>query len=169
MTLLAIVHYPDPRLKTITKPVTVFDEQLKTLIHNMYETMYANAGVGLASTQVGLDMQLFTMDCTDEGKSPRCFINAEILEKSGIHNSEEGCLSVPGEGLYAKVERAATVTIRYVTEDNVSKTETFSGLEAKCVQHEIDHLQGKLYVDCLKPFKRQLVLQKYTKQKKVPL
>jgi peptide deformylase len=172
MAILPILEVPDPRLKVISEPVTVFDETLKTLADDMLETMYAAPGIGLAAIQVGVAKRLLVMDLQEgedaEGKplrDPRVFVNPEILdpsEDSSIYN--EGCLSVPDQ--YAEVERPATIRARWQDLDGTVHEEAMEGLMATCLQHEMDHLQGILFIDHLSRLKRQMVLKKLAKQRK---
>ena len=167
MAKLNILEFPDPRLTTVAKDVENFDPALKKLVENMTETMYSANGIGLAATQVNVHKRLLVLDISDEQDQPRVYINAEILDRSGEQVHEEGCLSVPG--IYASVKRAENITIRAQdTEGNIFE-EQLEGLHAVCVQHEMDHLIGKLFVDYLSPLKRNMVRKKLEKQRKVAL
>ncbi len=161
MSLLKVLRFPDERLRTIAKPITEFNTELQEQIDNMLETMYEEKGIGLAATQVDYHHQLIVMDLQDEVERPKVFINLEIVEKSGDFCNEEGCLSVPG--IYAKVDRAEFVTIRALDRDGNEFTLEADGLFAICLQHELDHLNGKLFVDYLSPLKRQRIKQKLEK------
>ncbi|MCE9680547.1 peptide deformylase [Shewanella sp. AS1] len=161
MSLLKVLRFPDERLRTIAKPVTKFDSELQTQIDDMFETMYEEKGIGLAATQVDYHHQLIVMDLQDEIERPKVFINLEIIEKSGQFCNEEGCLSVPG--IYAKVDRAEFVTIKALDSHGNEFTLEADGLFAICLQHELDHLNGKLFVDYLSPLKRQRIKQKLEK------
>ncbi|EDP99575.1 peptide deformylase [Shewanella benthica] len=161
MSLLKILRFPDERLRTLAKPVTEFNTGLQTQINNMFETMYEDKGVGLAATQVDYHRQLIIMDLQDEEERPKVFINLEIVASSGHFSNEEGCLSVPG--FYADIERAEHVTIKALDRDGIEFTLDADGLFAICLQHELDHLKGKLFVDYLSPLKRQRIKQKLEK------
>ncbi|QYJ89937.1 MULTISPECIES: peptide deformylase [Shewanella] len=161
MSLLKVLRFPDERLRTIAKPITEFNAELQTQIDNMFETMYEEKGIGLAATQVDYHHQLIVMDLQDDVERPKVFINLEIIEKSGDFCNEEGCLSVPG--IYAKVDRAEFVTIKAQDREGNEFTLEADGLFAICLQHELDHLNGKLFVDYLSPLKRQRIKQKLEK------
>ncbi len=161
MSLLKVLCFPDERLRTIAKPITEFNAELQEQIDNMFETMYEEKGIGLAATQVNYHHQLIVMDLQDEVERPKVFINLEIIEKSGDFCNEEGCLSVPG--IYAKVDRAEFVTIKALDRDGNEFTLKADGLFAICLQHELDHLNGKLFVDYLSPLKKQRIKQKLEK------
>lgn len=165
MALLKILKYPDPFLKTKAKPVEKIDPSIAEIAQNMLETMYADTGVGLAATQVGLGLRIFVMDCSETHDHPMVFINPEITEKLEEVEAEEGCLSFPG--IYANVKRARKVTIQALNTQGEIFTETYSGLEARCVQHELDHLNGVVFLDYLAPVKRKMLekkLQKFQKR-----
>jgi peptide deformylase len=171
MAILQILEVPDPRLKTISQPVEVFDEALQTLISDMFETMYDAPGIGLAAIQVGVAKRLLVMDLQDEGpdgepvRNPRVFVNPEILDPSeDLSAYNEGCLSVPDQ--YAEVERPATIRARWQDADGKVHEETMDGLLATCLQHEMDHLEGILFIDHLSRMKRQMVLKKLEKMRK---
>ncbi|WOT05272.1 peptide deformylase [Shewanella youngdeokensis] len=161
MSLLKVLRFPDERLRTIAKPITAFDGPLQTQIDDMFETMYEEKGIGLAASQVDFHHQLIVMDLQDEIERPKVFINLEIIAKSGDFTNEEGCLSVPG--VYAKVDRAEFVTIKALDRNGDEFTLEAEGLFAICLQHELDHLKGKLFVDYLSPLKRQRIKQKLEK------
>ncbi|MDR8525835.1 MULTISPECIES: peptide deformylase [Shewanella] len=161
MSLLKVLQFPDERLRTVAKPITVFDDALQTQIDDMFETMYEEKGIGLAATQVNYHHQLIVMDLQDDVERPKVFINLEIIKKSGEFTNEEGCLSVPG--VYAKVERAEFVTIKALDRFGKEFTLEADELFAICLQHELDHLSGKLFVDYLSPLKRQRIKQKLEK------
>jgi len=166
MAILNILEFPDPRLKTVAKDVKSFDIELKKkLVEDMKETMYSASGIGLAATQVNVHKRLLVLDISEEQDQPRVYINPQILSHSGEQNHEEGCLSVPG--IYASVKRAENVTIKAQDADGKSFEEQLEGLHAVCVQHEMDHLIGRLFVDYLSPLKRNMVRKKLEKQKKV--
>ncbi len=164
MATLEILEFPDPRLRTAAKPVTVFDDELRKLARDMTETMYAENGIGLAATQVNVHRQLLVLDVSDSRDQLKIYVNPQILESSGEQNCEEGCLSVPG--VYAEVKRAENVRVRAFDVHGQAFEEDLSGLHAICLQHEMDHLQGKLFVDYLSPLKRQMVRKKLEKAKK---
>lgn len=160
MSLLRIRHYPDPVLKEISLPVTVFDADLKKLASDMAETMYAAPGVGLAAPQVGVGKRLVVIDCAPkDAPSLLVAINPEIIEREGEVNEEEGCLSVPG--YYARVPRSARVKVRYLDVEGQPVEQQAEGLLAIAFQHEIDHLDGVLFVDYLSPLKKNFFRKKY--------
>ncbi|MGD1881560.1 MAG: peptide deformylase [Paracoccaceae bacterium] len=163
-----ILLHPDPRLKKTSAPVSDLTDELRALADDMLETMYAAPGIGLAAPQVGLLSRLIVLDCVkEEGETPRplAMFNPEVIAASDDLNVyEEGCLSIPDQ--YADVTRPETVDVRWMDKDGNEQTETFNGLWATCVQHEIDHLDGKLFIDYLKPLKRQLITRKMVKLKK---
>lgn len=165
MAILNILEFPDPRLKTVAKDVKSFDIELKKLVENMTETMYSANGIGLAATQVNVHKRLLVLDVSEDQDEPRVYINPELLGHSGEQNHEEGCLSVPG--IYASVKRAENITIKAQDVEGNSFEEQLEGLHAVCVQHEMDHLIGRLFVDYLSPLKRNMVRKKLEKQKKV--
>ena len=168
MAVLDIILHPDPRLKKICPPVSEVTDGVRRLADDMLSTMYAAPGIGLAAPQVGELMRLLVMDCVkEEGAAPRpmVLINPEVTWASEERNVyDEGCLSIPEQ--YADVERPAEVTVRWTDVDGGTQEEHFTGLWATCVQHEIDHLDGKLFIDYLKPLKRQLITRKMVKLKK---
>jgi len=164
MALLTILEYPDPRLRTQAKPVEQLDDALQKQIDDMFETMYAAPGIGLAATQVNYHKQLFIVDLSEDKSAPMVFINPEITDKRGVEEMEEGCLSFPG--VYAKVERANEVTIKALDRNGKAFTLDADGLLAVCIQHEMDHLQGKLFVDYLSPLKRERIRKKLEKEQK---
>ena len=165
MSLLNILRYPDARLHKIAKPVTVFDTRLKKLIADMAETMYEAPGVGLAASQVDVHEQLVVIDTSDAGTDLRVFINPQILwasEEKQIY--DEGCLSVPG--VYDGVERPARVKVRALDADGQPFEVDADGLLAVCIQHEMDHLQGKVFVEYLSPLKRNRIKAKMLKEER---
>ncbi|MFC3188425.1 peptide deformylase [Shewanella intestini] len=162
MPLLNVLRFPDERLRTIAKPVTDFGPALQTQIDDMLETMYEEKGIGLAATQVDFHQQLIVMDLQDEVERPIIFINPEIVASSGDFTNEEGCLSVPG--VYAKVDRAEKVTLKAQDRHGEEFTIEADELFAICIQHELDHLKGKLFVDYLSPLKRQRIKTKLEKE-----
>ena len=165
MSLLNILRYPDARLHKIAKPVTVFDTRLKKLIADMAETMYEAPGVGLAASQVDVHEQLVVIDTSDTGTDLRVFINPEILwasEEKQVY--DEGCLSVPG--IYDGVERPARVKVRALDADGNPFEVDADGLLAVCIQHEMDHLKGKVFVEYLSPLKRNRIKAKMLKEER---
>ncbi len=164
MALLKVLRFPDERLRTQAQPVTEFNAELQTQIDDMFETMYQEKGIGLAATQVDYHKQLIVMDLQDDIERPKVFINPEIIASSGDFCNEEGCLSVPG--IYAKVDRAEFVTVKALDRDGNEFTVEADELFAICIQHEMDHLKGKLFVDYLSPLKRQRIKQKLEKAAK---
>jgi peptide deformylase len=164
MAKLEILSFPDPRLRIEASPVVVFDSALQRLIEDMKETMYAENGIGLAATQVNEHRQLLVLDVSDTRDRFRVFINPELTFAAGSEMCEEGCLSVPG--IYAEVSRAREIAVRAQNPDGSSFEESLTGLGAVCLQHEMDHLKGKLFVDYLSPLKRLMVRKKLEKQKR---
>ncbi|MGI2024929.1 peptide deformylase [Shewanella glacialipiscicola] len=161
MTLLKVLQFPDERLRTQATPITEFNAALQTQIDDMFETMYQEKGIGLAATQVDYHKQLIVMDLQDDVERPKVFINPEIITSSGDFCNEEGCLSVPG--IYAKVDRAECVTVKALDRHGNEFIIEADELFAICIQHEMDHLKGKLFVDYLSPLKRQRIKQKLEK------
>lgn len=163
-----ILIHPDPRLKKVAPAVPDLSDELRALADDMLETMYAAPGIGLAAPQIGVDSRVIVLDCVKgEGEAPRplAMFNPEIVAKSDDLNVyEEGCLSIPDQ--YADVERPAEVSVRWIDRDGREQQEDFGGLWATCVQHEIDHLNGVLFIDYLKPLRRQLITRKMVKLKK---
>ena len=164
MALLPILRYPDPKLHTKALPVTVTDDTIRRLVADMAETMYEAPGIGLAATQVDWHHQLLVIDITEDRSAPRVFINPEILSKEGKAAGQEGCLSVPG--IYDDVQRAERVRVRYQDADGATHEEDLDGLLAVCLQHEMDHLEGKLFVDYLSDLKRERIRKKLDKDRK---
>jgi len=164
MSRLTILEYPDPRLRTVAAPVTRFDAELKQRIADMFETMYAAPGIGLAATQVDHHQQLIVIDVSDEKNEPRVYINPQILENEGRASGQEGCLSVPG--IYDDVPRAERVRVRFQDADGVAHEVELTGLPGVCLQHEMDHLTGKLFVDYLSEMKRQRIRKKLDKERR---
>ncbi|MEE8365535.1 MAG: peptide deformylase [Gammaproteobacteria bacterium] len=164
MALLNILHFPNPKLRTVAKPVTEFDRKLKQLVANLFETMYEAPGIGLAATQVDRHIRLLVMDVSEERNTPLCLINPEILESDGEQESDEGCLSVPG--FYENVKRAEHIRVKAQDESGKYREFEADGLEAVCIQHEIDHLQGKLFVDYISSLKRGRIRAKLVKMKR---
>jgi peptide deformylase len=164
MSTLAILEFPDPRLRTRAQPVTEFDPALKQLVADMFETMYAAPGVGLAATQVNVHRQVLVADMSEDGNQPLALVNPRLLEKSGEQVYQEGCLSFPG--IYADVERALRVKVAAQDTDGKAIELDVEGPLAVCIQHEMDHLQGKLFVDYLSPLKRSLLLKRMEKKRR---
>ena len=167
MALLPILCYPDPRLHTVAKPITAFDDRLKTLVADMLETMYDAKGIGLAATQVDVHERVIVIDVSEERDEPLVLINPTILGKAGSQVYQEGCLSVPG--IYADVERADQVRVSALDRDGRAIEFEADGLLAVCIQHELDHLEGKVFVDYLSAFKREQVrkrLEKHARDKR---
>lgn len=162
MALLNILRYPDGRLHKSAAPVTVFDESLKKLVRDMAETMYAAPGVGLAASQVDVHKQVIVIDVSERHDALVVLVNPEIVEASGISDIEEGCLSVPG--VYDIVERAERVKVRAFDQNGNPFTLEAQGLLAVCIQHEMDHLKGKVFVEYLSQLKQQRVRAKLAKQ-----
>ncbi len=164
MAILNILEFPDPRLRKKAVPVVDVDDDLRKLIDDMFETMYAAPGIGLAATQVDVHKRLLVSDISQEKDDPHVMINPEILERDGVAVTEEGCLSVPG--YFEEVERAERVRVRYLDRDGRQVEKTAEGLPAVCIQHEIDHLNGKLFVDYLSEAKRQRIRKKLMKDRR---
>ncbi len=162
MAILNILHYPDARLHTIAERVVTVDARIRTLIEDMAETMYAAPGIGLAATQVDVHERVIVIDISETHDALKVFINPEIIAQSGRAEGEEGCLSVPG--VFDKVERAERVTVRALDRDGKSFELNADGLLAVCIQHEMDHLQGKVFVDYLSGLKRNRIKTKLLKQ-----
>lgn len=171
MAIHPILEVPDPRLKTVSTPVDTFDDALRTLVDDMLETMYDAPGIGLAAIQIGVPKRVLVIDLQTEGidgepaRNPRVFINPEILDPSDDYSLyNEGCLSVPDQ--YAEVERPAAIRARWQDLDGKVHEEEMDGLMATCLQHEMDHLEGILFIDHLSRLKRQMVLKKLEKLRK---
>lgn len=163
MAQLTILRYPDPRLHTVAKPVAQVDDALRQLADDMLETMYAADGVGLAATQVDRHIRLLVMDTSETRDRPRVLINPEIIERSDeLRRAEEGCLSVPT--IYDEVERPARVRVQALGRDGEPFEFEADGLESRCVQHEMDHLMGKVFVEYLSPLKRDRIKTKMLKK-----
>ncbi len=173
MAILPILEVPDPRLKTVSAPVEKVDDELRALIADMFETMYAAPGIGLAAIQVGVPRRVIVMDLQEEEdedgnpiKAPRVFVNPEILDPSEDRNSyTEGCLSVPDQ--FADVDRPATCRVKWLDADGTAHDEVFTGLLATCIQHEMDHLEGIVFLDHLSRLKRQMILKKLEKARRI--
>jgi len=169
MTQLTILQFPDPRLRNIAKPVDEVTDSVRELVDDMLETMYAARGIGLAATQVNRSLRVLVLDLSEARDEPRVVINPEIVGREGAQVCEEGCLSVPGE--YAEVERAETIRVKSLDRDGKPVEFDADGLLAVCIQHEIDHLDGKVFVDYLSPLKRRMIekrLKKARQQQREP-
>ncbi|HEY9142457.1 MAG TPA: peptide deformylase [Arenimonas sp.] len=164
MAKLPILEFPDPRLRTVAKPVEQVDDALRSLVDDMFETMYAAPGIGLAATQVDVHQRLLVLDVSEDQSRPMVFINPEILSAEGHQVYQEGCLSVPG--IYADVKRANQVRVKALDRDGKEFEIEADGLLAVCIQHEMDHLAGKVFVDYLSPLKREQVRKKLAKQQR---
>jgi len=163
MAILPILEYPDPRLRTKAKPVVTVDDDIKRLVDDMFETMIDSHGIGLAASQVDVHQRVIVMDLMEDGSQPRVFINPEIeVLDDTTEPYDEGCLSVPG--FYETVDRPSNVMISALDREGKPFKEKASGLLAICIQHEIDHLEGKLFVDYLSPLKRQIIRKKMKKK-----
>ena len=164
MAILEILHFPDPRLRNTAQPVETVDASIRQLLDDMLDTMYAAPGIGLAATQVNVARRVIVIDVSEEKDQPLCLINPEILELEGVEEMEEGCLSVPG--VYEAVQRAERVRLRALDRDGQSFEMQADGLLAVCIQHEIDHLDGKLFVDYLSQLKRTRIRQRLEKEQR---
>lgn len=164
MSGLTILEFPDPRLRTKAAPVTLFDAALKQLVEDMFETMYAASGVGLAATQVNVHQRVLVTDMSEGRNRPLALINPEILAKEGTQVYQEGCLSFPG--IFAEVTRALKVQVRAQDLEGQSVEISVEGPLAVCIQHEMDHMAGKVFIDYLSPLKRSLLLKRLEKQRK---
>jgi peptide deformylase len=166
MATLPILEFPDPRLRTRAREVLPadFTPELQQLIDDMFETMYAAPGIGLAATQVDRHLRFMVMDVSEDKSEPRVFINPQIVESDGHQVYQEGCLSVPG--IFADVTRANQITVRALDRQGQTFDLKADGLLAVCIQHEMDHLDGKVFVDYLSPLKREMVRKKLAKQRR---
>ena len=165
MARLPIIEFPDPRLRTVARPVKEVDTRIRKLIDDMFETMYEAPGIGLAATQVDVHEQLLVLDVSEDKTYPMVFINPQILSSEGSQVYQEGCLSVPG--IYADVKRANSIVVKALDRDGQPFEISAEGLLAVCIQHEMDHLAGKVFVDYLSPLKRELVRKKLAKQRRL--
>lgn len=165
MAKLEVLRFPDERLRTVAKPVTEINDETRQIVKDMLETMYDENGIGLAATQVDIHQRIVVIDVSEERNEPRVLINPEITKRDGSTISEEGCLSVPHS--YAKVDRAETVTVKAQNEHGEEYELDAEGLLAVCIQHELDHLMGKLFIDYLSPLKRQRIRKKIEKEAKL--
>ncbi|MDZ7769509.1 MAG: peptide deformylase [Woeseia sp.] len=164
MAKLRILEFPDPRLRKKALPVDTVDEHLRALVDDMFETMYDAPGIGLAATQVDVHQRLLVADVSAEKNDRHVLINPVILEKDGVALTEEGCLSVPG--YFEEVERAGHIRVSFLDQDGIEQEQEMDGLLAVCVQHEIDHLDGKLFVDYLSEAKRQRIRRRLEKDRR---
>jgi peptide deformylase len=157
-----ILHFPDPRLRNVAEPVEKVDDEIRQLVDDMFETMYDAPGIGLAAIQINVAKRVIVIDVSEDKSEPLCLINPEILEKEGEETMDEGCLSVPE--IYETVTRAEKIRVRALDREGNSFEMHVDGLLAVCIQHEIDHLDGKLFVDYLSNLKRQRIRKKLEKQ-----
>ncbi len=162
MAILEILHFPDPRLRQRALPVSEVDERIRRHLDDMLETMYQAPGIGLAATQVAIPLRILVVDISEEKNQPLFLVNPEILERGGEETREEGCLSVPG--CYENVTRAAEIRVQALDRQGEPLSFTADGLLAVCIQHELDHLDGKLFVDYLSPLKRQRIRKRLEKE-----
>ena len=163
MSTLNILHFPDPKLRQKAVAVGEVDDDIRHLVDDMFETMYTAPGIGLAAVQVNVLKRVIVIDISEDKSQPLCFINPEIVQSSGTEDMEEGCLSVPG--IFEMVSRAEEVTVRYLDRDGNTAELEAEGLLAVCIQHEIDHLDGKLFVDYLSEMKRKRIRKKMEKMR----
>ncbi|WP_455201533.1 peptide deformylase [Kaarinaea lacus] len=161
MAILNVLHYPDPRLRKKALAVEKVDSEVKQLVDDMFETMYQAPGIGLAATQANVQKRVIVIDISEDKSNPLCFINPEILSSDGAEEMEEGCLSVPG--IYEKVKRAERIKVRALNREGETFEMQADGLLSVCIQHEMDHLEGKLFVDYLSELKRQRIRKKLDK------
>ncbi len=164
MAKLNILHFPDLRLRNKAEPVAEVNAEIRTLLDDMLETMYDAPGIGLAATQVNVPLRVVVIDVSEEKNQPRCFVNPEILEQIGVEEMEEGCLSVPG--VFETVSRAERIRVRALDRNGEAFELDVDGLLAVCIQHEIDHLDGKLFVDYLSEMKRQRIRKRLEKERR---
>ncbi len=167
MALLPILEFPDPRLRTkgaLVEASDIATPEFQRLLDDMFQTMYEAPGIGLAAAQVDVHKRFMVIDVSEERNEPRVFINPEITARSGSRVYQEGCLSIPG--IFADVSRADTITVRFLDRQGQQQQLDADGLLATCIQHEIDHLDGKLFIDYLSPLKREMVRKKLAKQRK---
>jgi peptide deformylase len=165
MAILEILHFPDPRLRQRAVEVDAVDDELRRLIDDMFETMYQAPGIGLAATQINVHKRVVVIDISKEQDDPRVLVNPQIIGRGGVEEMEEGCLSVPG--VYEKVQRAEQIRVRALDREGQAFELDADGLLAVCIQHEIDHLDGKLFVDYLSQLKRQRIRKKLEKQRRL--
>ncbi|KPJ93855.1 MAG: peptide deformylase [Gammaproteobacteria bacterium SG8_11] len=161
MAILTVLHYPDPRLRKVAEPVEQVDDTIRQIVDDMFETMYQAPGIGLAATQVDVHKCIITIDISEDKSQPLCLINPQIIASVGVEKMEEGCLSVPG--IYEPVERADKITVKALNREGEPYEMPADGLLSVCIQHEMDHLQGKLFVDYLSELKRKRIRKKLEK------
>lgn len=161
MALLRVLHYPDPRLRNVALPVERVDDEIRTLVDDMFETMYEAPGIGLAATQINVPKRVIVIDISNDNSQPQCFINPRIVTRRGDEESEEGCLSVPG--IYDLVARSEWIRVEALNREGQPFSLEIDGMLAVCIQHEIDHLDGKLFVDYLSEVKRGRIRKKMEK------
>ena len=164
MAIRTILEYPDQRLRTRARPVTHFDAELRRLVDDMFESMYAAPGIGLAATQVDVHKRVLVIDISEARNEPQVFINPQILTREGETETEEGCLSVPG--IFDEVTRASKIRVRFQDRTGAVSEQDYEGMLAVCIQHEMDHLDGRLFVDYLSDLKRQRIRKKLEKERK---
>ncbi len=164
MPILEVLHFPDPRLRTRAAPVEQVNDETRRIVADMFETMYKAPGIGLAATQVNIHQRIIVIDLSERQDQPFCLINPEILVKEGEISMDEGCLSVPG--IFESVKRAANIRVQFLDPQGKPHLMEVEGLLAICVQHEIDHLEGKLFVDYLSSLKRERIRKKLEKQRR---
>ncbi len=165
MALLDILHYPDKRLRTVARPVEQVSDSIRRLVDDMFETMYQAPGIGLAATQVDVHQRVIVIDISETKDQPLCLINPEIIKSDGTEECEEGCLSVPE--IYETVQRAETVTVKALNQEGEEFILDAGDMLAVCIQHEMDHLVGKLFVDYLSPLKQQRLKKKVLKDRRL--
>lgn len=165
MTILNILHFPDERLRQKAVPVEIVDDTIRQLVSDMFETMYDAPGIGLAAVQVNVHQRVIVVDISEDHSEPHALINPEIIDKQGTEEMDEGCLSVPG--VFEKVQRADEITFRALDTRGKPFEMRAQGLLAVCIQHEIDHLNGKLFIDYLSNLKRQRVKKRLTRKRKM--
>lgn len=165
MAKLEVLHFPDPRLRKKALPVETVDSSIRSIAEDMLETMYDEGGIGLAATQVNIQKRIVVMDISEDRNAPVFLINPTVLKTEGVEQMQEGCLSVPG--YYDDVERAERITFSYIDLEGQTIEASADGLQSVCIQHEIDHLDGKLFIDYLSPLKRQRLMKKIEKQEKL--
>lgn len=164
MAILDILNYPDKRLRTVAKAVEEVDDVIKKLVDDMFETMYLAPGIGLAATQVNVHQQVIVIDVSDDKSQPLCLINPEIIAEQGTESCDEGCLSVPD--IYETVQRSEKITVKAMDQNGDTYTLQADEMLAVCIQHEIDHLKGKLFVDYLSPLKQQRIKKRLLKSQR---
>jgi peptide deformylase len=167
MAIRTILHYPDPRLRQVAQPVTTVDDEIRRLVDDMAETMYAAPGIGLAAVQINVALRVVVIDLSETRNALQVFINPEIIERDGRQVFEEGCLSVPG--IFDEVERAQHIRLRALNRDGQPFELEAVGLVATCIQHEIDHLDGKVFVDYLSRLKQTRIRKKLEKQERLTM